>query len=123
MPVEKTCTLDGHDPITLREVREEINYWTKAPVRHPEWFESTAFREKVATRLARLKSLEEKYGEEWKGSPLDAIAVWVHGHKFLAGLILAMLVLLVLGASFSGASDLWQRIDAAIGHAPSLDVP
>ena len=119
----KDFSLDNLDPITLDEVRKEIKYWKKAPARHPEWFEQPGFAEKVAARVARLQGLEERYREEGKAPPLEALTEWAHGHRFLAGLILAAVVLLLLGVSFDGLLDLWHSINAAAEHGGSLSVP
>jgi hypothetical protein len=119
----KDFTLDDSDPITLDDVRKEIKYWKRAPARHPEWFEQPGFGEKVAARVARLKGLEKRYQEESKAPPLEALTEWAHGHRFLAGLILALVVLLLLGVSFNGLRDLWHSIHAAAEQGRSLSVP
>jgi hypothetical protein len=121
MPTTEDFSPDGDDPVALQDVREEINYWGKAPRLHPEWFQDPGFAVKVAARLARLKRLETRYRKEGK-PPLDALLEWANGHRFLTGLILALIILLLLGASFGGLENLWHSIKAA-AHTHSVGIP
>jgi hypothetical protein len=121
MPTANGYAPDGPDPITLEEVREELDYWRRRLARERTSPLETAVAIRMGARIARLKDLEETYEEERKGHPAERVMAWIHRHPAWAGVILVAAVSTTLGVSYSGLKDSWQWLQAVIGHLQGIN--